>query len=263
MTNWARVDKLRASGKDWATIASDPKVDFRSPRGTNPGRALKVLYLKNRSTARRTATTFTAERRPKVPGRGTRGQWIALGAVLVIMILVVAYALQVQSSHASPTGWVGRPAPDFSLSIANGGGGTFHLSQERNVTNVLLFFNEGLSCAPCLTQMQQLDADASQFQAAHVLIVSITGDTLSQMTTWASNAYVDSSIVLADPTLGVCNAYDTTGAAVSMMPGTAPGHTFLLVDKKGVVLWRADYGPDDMSVPDSEILSAVQSSLGI
>lgn len=261
MTDWERVEKLRSQGATWEEIAHDRKVGFHVPDGTDPARAIKAMHFRRRSRA---------SGRPEGPGprveRGRQrlgsGQRIALFAILAVAALVVVYVVQIEPrSSDKPTGWVGRTAPDFTLSSANTGG-SFTLSSEKGQTNVLLFFNEGLSCSPCLTQMQQLDTDSAQFQSLGVTVVSITGDSLDSMVSWAKNAQIAHTPVLADPSLAVSNAYDTTSAAVSMMPGTAPGHTFILVSSQGVILWRADYGPSNMSVPDSEIVNAVQTALG-
>lgn len=265
MTDWERVEKLRSRGRDWEDISQDSRVAFQAPQGADAGRALKTLYLKRRSTNKgRPHGNPTSQ--TTVPAGGfprfslTRGRIVML-AIVVAFLLVVAYMLvQPPGGNGAPTGWVGRSAPNFTLPIANGPG-SFTLSQERGQKNVLLFFNEGLSCAPCLTQMQQLDSNVADFTALNVLVVSITGDSQSDMTTWASNSHVTATIVLADPSLGVCNLYQTTGAAVSMMPGSAPGHTFILVNTTGFVVWRADYGPSDMSIPLPEILQNVRSSL--
>ncbi|MCI4363116.1 MAG: DUF929 domain-containing protein [Thermoplasmata archaeon] len=53
MTDWNRVERLRAKGYDWEAIAEDPKVEFRTEvsAGT-PGRALKALYLERKSKRR-------------------------------------------------------------------------------------------------------------------------------------------------------------------------------------------------------------------
>ena len=265
MTDWERVERLRAKGRTWIEIATDPKVGFVAPSGADPGRAIRTVYF--RRTARGQGSSAgrgngtSADHVVRRPGRLGGRRTLILGAVLVVAVLLAAYAYEADQTLAGkPTGWVGRVAPQFSLAIANGGG-TFNLATERNHTNILLFFNEGLGCSPCLGQMQELDRDAAEFQAIHVLIVSITADSPSDLSTWAASNHVTHTLVLADPTLAVCNAYDTTGASVSMMPGEAPGHTFILVNETGVVLWRADYGPSDMSVPDSQIYSAVQSAL--
>lgn len=266
MTDWERVERLRSKGWKWTEIAHDRKVGFDAPAGSDPARAIRAVYQRRTARGRSPPTGAvapppdprTAERTGRLGGRRS----LVLVAVLVVAVILAAYAYEADQNIAGkPTGWVGRVAPAFSLPIANGGG-SFTLTSERNHTNVLLFFNEGLSCSPCLGQMQDLDGDAAEFQTLHVQIVSITADSDSALSTWAANNHVDHSLVLADPSLGVCNAYDTTGAAVSMMPGEAPGHTFLLVNETGIVLWRADYGPSDMSVPDSQILAAVGSALG-
>jgi peroxiredoxin len=260
MTDWQRVEKLRAKGLSWDEVARDRRVGFHPPKGTDPGRALKIIFRRHGSNG-----GHEPRRDPLVVGTTRRltgsRQKIVLVAILVVAVLLAVYVVEFGPNlNQKPTGWVGRVAPDFSLSIANGGG-QFTLSSEQGQKNVLLFFNEGLSCSPCLGQMQQLDSDAAQFQGLNVQIVSITGDSYSEMQTWAQQSGVTHTMVLADPTLSVSNAYDTTGAAVSMMPGSAPGHTFILVNETGIVVWRADYGPSDMSVPDSQILQAVQSAL--
>jgi hypothetical protein len=54
VTDWERVRRLRAKGMDWRSIAEDPKVGYRAPSGiSDPGRALKALYLARRSRAQR------------------------------------------------------------------------------------------------------------------------------------------------------------------------------------------------------------------
>ena len=260
MTDWERIEKLRARGKTWSQVAADARVGFHPPDKCDPGRALKALYLRRGHAGKVAPPAATTPSIRSTSRRPRRTQWIVLAALVGVTIIVAVYASELQSSNGKPTGWVGRIAPDFSLPIANGGG-TFHLDSERNQTNVLLFFNEGLGCSGCYQQMEQLDSNAGEFQAIHVLIVSITETSLSSLSAWAANNNITHTLVLSDPTLTVCNEYDTTGAAVSMMPGSAPGHTFILVNKTGIVLWRADYGPDDMSVPDATILQAVQAAL--
>ncbi|HUZ80297.1 MAG TPA: redoxin domain-containing protein [Thermoplasmata archaeon] len=260
MTDWQRVEKLHARGATWDKVARDRKVGFHAPGDADPAGALRALYYRRQAKIDRKPKQLPPvdERRHRAPGSR---QIVVLVTILVAFALVVVYVVQYGPNlGAKPTGWVGRDAPDFSLAIANGGG-TFTLSAEWGQYNVLLFFNEGLGCSPCLQQMISLDGDAGAFQQFHVVVVQITGDSLSDMSTWSQQSGVSHTIVLADPTLAVSNAYDTTGAAVSMMPGAAPGHTFLLVNETGVVVWRADFGPTDMSVPDSQILQAVQNAL--
>ena len=263
MTDWERVKKLRSQGYDWSEVAGDRRVGFRGSSGSDPGRELKVLYFHRRSN--RQGQACRGEQGPRGYAGPAHGflppRRLMIIGVGVAAIVLVAYALTVQSVNSGqPTGWVGRQAPDFSLPIANGGG-TFSLASERDHQNVLLFFNEGLSCSPCLTQMQQVDSAYSTWHSLNVMAVSITGDSEGSMTQWAQNSNVVHTDVCADPSLTVSNDYDTTGASVSMMPGEAPGHTFILVNENGTVIWRADYGPSDMSVPMSDIIQNVENAL--
>lgn len=50
MVDWREVERLRAKGLDWDSIADNPKVAFTAPDGVeDSGRALKSLYLTRRS----------------------------------------------------------------------------------------------------------------------------------------------------------------------------------------------------------------------
>ena len=54
MTDWNRVQRLRAKGYDWTSVAEDPKVGFTPAEGIgDPGRALKALYLARKSHSSR------------------------------------------------------------------------------------------------------------------------------------------------------------------------------------------------------------------
>jgi peroxiredoxin len=151
-------------------------------------------------------------------------------------------------------------AQDFTLPDVNGG--TFTLSAYRGKANVLLFFNEGLSCAPCLNQMTDLDQLNQQFTKLDVIVVSITGDSVNLLSSWAHSGGPQFGRVLSDQNLAVSKMYDMLGSDKSMMPGTAPGHSFVLVDKSGMIKWRQDYGPGIMYVPNDQIIAAVRRALG-
>ena len=180
--------------------------------------------------------------------------------IIVIAIGVVGYVALTPKEQSSKKIGVGATAPDFSLPDA--AGGTFKLSEYRGKSNVLLFFNEGLACDPCLTQMRDLDQLNTQLTDMNVVFVSITGDQLQLLANWAKSSGTKYGKVLSDQGLQVSKMYDMLGADVSMMPGTAPGHTFILVNKAGMIVWRGDYGPYNMYVPNNEIIAQVRKSLG-
>jgi peroxiredoxin len=186
-----------------------------------------------------------------------------LAAFLLILIVaasVIGYvALTPREQTGGSTLGSGSVAPDFTLPDVEGG--TFTLSAYRGKANVLLFFNEGLSCAPCLQQMSDLDQLNQQFANLDITVVSITGDSISLLSSWAHSSGPKYGKVLSDQNLAVSRTYDMLGADKSMMPGTAPGHSFILVNKAGMIVWRHDYGPYNMSVPNDEIIAACKQAL--
>ncbi len=184
--------------------------------------------------------------------------------ILIIIVAVgvigyVAFAPHGQTS-ATVKGGSGSMAPNFTLPDTNGG--TFTLSDYRGKSNVLIFFNEGLSCQPCLQQMQDLDGAYTQFSGLNVVVVSITTDPINDLANWANSAGVKHSKVLSDQNLEVSKVYGMLGSDVSMMPGTRDGHSFVLVDTSGIIKWRQDYAPNTMYVPNDQIIAAVRRALG-
>ena len=187
---------------------------------------------------------------------------IVVIAILGAAIASIAYLVAEGTGGSSALLQVGQEAPQFQLaSVVNGS--TFNLANYANKSDVLFFFNEGLSCSPCLQQMVDIDKDYSAFRQMGLTVVSITTDTPSSLGIWAHNNGISNMMVLADPSSQVDNEYTTTGANVgSMHPGMTPGHTFILVGKDGKVLWREDYGTSTMYVPMDQLVAAVKMALG-
>lgn len=174
-------------------------------------------------------------------------------------IASVAY-LVVIGTGSSKMLLAGEKAPAFTLaSVVNGT--SFNLSNYANKSDVLLFFNEGLSCSSCLQQMVDIDKNYSTFSKMGITVVSITADSPSSLGTWAQNNGITKMMVLSDTSLQVDQEYGTLYAG-SMHPGMAPGHTFILVGKDGTILWRKDYGSTTMYVQMNELISSVKSALG-
>lgn len=220
--------------------------------GSNAGTAAASA----RSTTRRAA------------GRSSRLPWtLVVGAVAVGLLVVgiaVVNSLSGAGNGAIPYAvgqpGVGASAPGFTLPSATGG--TFDLSAERGKT-VLLYFHEGLDCAPCWKQIDDIQADLAKFRALG--IAQIAAISIDPLAAQRARAELDGITfpVLADPSLTVANAYGTLG--YGMMMGTRPGHTFILVGPDGKIRWRADYGgaPNyTMFVPDDTLLAALRQALG-
>ncbi len=189
---------------------------------------------------------------------GTRNA-LVLVSLLVAAIVAIAYvAVQGGGSQTGLLG-AGAKAPTFTLTGVNGS--SFSLANYVGKSDVLLFFNEGLTCSPCLQQMVEIDKNYSTFRQMGMVVVSITGDSSSGLTTWARNNGISNMMVLPDPTLAVDRQYTTLDAG-SMHAGSAPGHTFILIDKDGTVVWRKDYGPNIMYVPMTELVASLKSAVG-
>ena len=184
-----------------------------------------------------------------------------MAALFAAAIISVAYVISVGSGGA-PTLQAGQMAPEFSLlSVTNGT--SFNLASFANKSDVLLFFNEGLSCSPCLQQMIDIDRNYSAFHKMGLVVVSITTDQPTNLGIWASNNKISNMMVLSDYSRQVDQSYSMMGAGTgSMHPGMAPGHSFVLVGKDGKILWRADYGTMTMYVPMNQLIASVKSALG-
>lgn len=155
---------------------------------------------------------------------------------------------------------VGAQAPDFEL--ANATGAPFKLSDRRG-KEVLLYFHEGLMCAPCWKQVDDVQADMAKFTALGIdEVVAISIDPLAAQQQRAATRGI-SMTVLADADRAVSAQYDAL--SYGMMGGSTPGHTFILVGADGLIRWRADYGaPPDftMYVPNGTLLAELRKVLG-
>ena len=102
--------------------------------------------------------------------------------------------------------------------------------------NVVLFFNEGLMCYPaCWNQIAAFGAD-ERFNSADTVALSVVIDSpkdweraIAKMPELAKATMLFDRGAQASRMLGVVSM------ASSMHPGQYPGHTYILVDKQGVI----------------------------
>jgi peroxiredoxin Q/BCP len=169
---------------------------------------------------------------------------IAAGVVAVVggLYLIFSNASHSRTSISAYPYQAGSPgprqaAPAFTLAASTGG--QVSLSQYRG-KSVLLFFQEGLSCQPCWTQIADLEKHAAQLRAAGIgQVISITSDPVGAITQKTRDMGLTTP-VLSDPGLAVSRSYGAN--KYGMMGMSADGHTFILVGPNGVIRWRADYG---------------------
>jgi len=101
----------------------------------------------------------------------------------------------------------------------------------------LLFFSEGVMCQACLQQIRDIDQVGKGVTERHVKLVSITPDTPGELKQ-AIGQYGITSPMIADSDLTMSQSFNTLGKG---MHSDTPGHAFVLLDRRGKVLWQRDY----------------------
>jgi peroxiredoxin Q/BCP len=141
-----------------------------------------------------------------------------------------------QQPSAPTATQIGTPAPAFGeRDVVTG---NTISSESLRGKNVLLFFSEGVMCQACFEQIQALEARAADLKQRGLVLVNVTTDRAADARQ-AAQTYRITTPLVADENRDMSGAYDVLGQG--MHPNTA-GHTFILVDGKGVIRWRRDYG---------------------
>ncbi len=153
----------------------------------------------------------------------------------------------------------GELAPAVRLQSTDGS--TFDLAALRGKT-VLLFFQEGITCEPCWTQIKDIESHVQQFRALGIdTMVSITSDPLDALKQKVADEAL-STPVLSDPNLAVSRTYHAN--QYGMMGDSSDGHTFIVIGPDGRIKWRADFGgaPNyTMYVPVSTLIADMKEGL--
>ena len=192
--------------------------------------------------------------------------WFIVTAVVVVFAVAFLHRLYENShnKHSATAGGggfkhvEGQPgkgsvAPGFTLTSATGR--QVSLS-DFSGKNVLLYFQEGLMCQPCWTQIKDLEQNEPALRTAGIdAVVSITTDPANLLGQKVGDEKL-STPVLSDATMQVSRAYSAN--RYGMMGDMRDGHSFVLVGPSGTIRWRADYGgaPDyTMFLPTQQILA--------
>ncbi|MDP3998270.1 MAG: peroxiredoxin family protein [bacterium] len=144
---------------------------------------------------------------------------------------------------------LGKAAPDFTLEDFDGKKMT--LSSLRG-QNVILFFNEGLMCYPaCWNQIAAFAAD-KELTGKNTVILNITADPKDD---WrqaiAKMPELAPATVLFDSDRQISSLYGVLALPSSMHKGQFPGHTYIIVDKEGIIRFTKD--DPQMAVRNKEL----------
>jgi peroxiredoxin len=168
---------------------------------------------------------------------------IGIGALAVGAVLFGIYRTgRAKTSQSGGRFQVGQPAAGAdapAIRLAATSGGQFDLAGQRGKT-VLLYFQEGVGCEPCWSQIRDIERNQVKFKAQGIdEVVSITGNPLDALRQKVSDENLTTP-VLSDPNLTVSKSYHAND--FGMMGSSADGHSFVVVAPDGRIRWRADYG---------------------
>lgn len=132
---------------------------------------------------------------------------------------------------------VGKVAPDFTLESYDGKKITL---SEYKGKNVILFFNEGLMCYPaCWNQIAAFGKDTELGKKA--VILNITADPKNNWKQAIDKMpELASATVLFDSNRQVSQKYGVLTLPSSMHKGQFPGHSYVIIDKEGIVRFTRD-----------------------
>lgn len=156
-------------------------------------------------------------------------------------------------SLASLSSLADKQAPNFSLVDRDG---NIYSSDTLAGKNVVLFFNEGLMCYPaCWNQIAALAKD-ERFKNNDTVALSIVVDSKED---WQQA--VDQMPELAQATVvfdngaAVSRKFNVLSTPSSMHPGSLPGHTYVLIDKEGVV--RYVFDDPNMGIRNDQLITEI------
>ena len=144
---------------------------------------------------------------------------------------------------------LGKEAPDFTLTSYDGK--KFNLKEQRG-KKVVLFFTEGAMCYPsCWNQIAAFGKD-STFNREDTMVLNIMVDTKNEWKKAVDKMpELGVSTVLLDLTKNVSREYGMLSLPSSMHKGQYPGHTYLILDRDGIVRFVKD--DPQMAVRNDEL----------
>jgi peroxiredoxin len=182
---------------------------------------------------------------------------IAIAAIAAVLVVVAiglngSGALSTQNGATSKGPAIGAQAPNFSLTDVVSGKQVTLASLRDHKT--LMFFSEGVSCAPCLEQAADLQKSGLLAKAG-IQLVSVTTDQPSDLQA-AAQQYGITTPMLADPSTSMSVAYGMLSHGGMQMPGQ-DGHAFMLLSADGKVLWHQAY--QSMYVAPNQLMADMKA----
>lgn len=178
--------------------------------------------------------------------------------ILVIIVSVVALiGIVIFDQNKNPMAqldkMVNKPSPDFSFSDLNGKN---YSSDNLKGKNIVLFFNEGIGCYPaCWNQIASFGAD-DRFNTNDIIAISVVLDSPENWKKVINKMEgLDKAIIAIDKNGLASRRFGTMTLSSSMHYGSSPGHTYVVIDKQGIVRYALD--DPTMAVRDDQIFNEI------
>ncbi len=149
---------------------------------------------------------------------------------------------------------IGKPLPNIQLTDKDG---KIYTSADFRGKYTVLFFNEGLMCYPaCWNQMASFGSD-QRFKSGEIQAISVVTDSARDwQTAIAKMPELAKATTMFD---GGANASRELGMLTtnsSMHRGSLPGHTYIVVDKEGMV--RFVFDDPNMAIANDMLFGKIQ-----
>ena len=177
--------------------------------------------------------------------------------IVFIAVVILGIALfntsktneQKQQAINTTNDLIGKILPEIELKDKDGR--AYDLTSLRG-KNAILFFNEGLMCYPaCWNQMASFGTD-QRFNSDDTIAISVVTDSPQE---W-QKAYqkmpdLAKATVLFDQGATMSHHLGILSMGSSMHTGQLPGHTYIMMDKQGVV--REVFDDANMAVNNNKL----------
>ena len=156
-------------------------------------------------------------------------------------------------SLAALNNLMNKPVLDFSL--ADRDGNVYSPANLRG-KNVVLFFNEGLMCYPaCWNQIVSLSKD-ERFKNEDTVVLSVVVDSKNDWQQAINKmSELAQATVVFDTGAIIAKKFGALTAPSSMHVGLFPGHTYVLMDKEGIV--RFVFDDPNMGIHNDQLVAEI------
>lgn len=180
---------------------------------------------------------------------------ISVASVIIITAIINSGKAGEQSQQAleSAQDLIGKPIPNIQLTDKNGDA---YSVADLKGKNVVLFFSEGIMCYPaCWNQVSAFGTDA-RFNSADTVAFSVVIDAPQDwQRAMVRMPDLAKATMLFDRGAVESRKLKLLSMASSMHAGQLPGHTYILLDKQGVV--RDVIDDPNMAVANDAIMRKI------